>query len=487
LAAVLVAVPAFGQTASALVREGDSLPGAPAAETISSINNPAVNHVGGYAFQLNTDDDLGQTISYVWGNATGGLGAPLVTEGTYGDYEQTSFESFFGISDAGEAAYSALATHVPSGTTGLDGVWVNTTPILVEEQLVPTLPDFYSSFNSRPGITADGNPYWVGGITDTQGGSTQNRVLFYSTGATVVLMGGDNIGGVPEPLKTGSGNIDFDIRYSALGTHYIDLVLVESGSTSDDGVVVVDGEAATAGGSIMREASPVPAAIGGLPGENWGSFDFFGFTESGNWLVTGDTDADTGADEFILLSGAIVYREGDPVADGVYAGNIEAAYLNEDGDVAYIWEITNDAGNFEALFLNGCLVLMEGDPVDWNGDGVIDPNDGGGVVANFTGITSLAMGDRDADRLVDIYFTADIAFAGGAELEGGFRVTVAPPCPGDVDGDGDTDLNDLAALLAAYGSTEGDPNYNPNADFDENGQIDLSDLAFLLASYGCGT
>lgn len=63
---------------------------------------------------------------------------------------------------------------------------------------------------------------------------------------------------------------------------------------------------------------------------------------------------------------------------------------------------------------------------------------------------------------------------------------VALPCAGDVDSDGDTDLADLAALLAAYGTSVGDPNYNPHADFDEDGDVDLSDLAFLLADYGCG-
>ncbi len=65
-----------------------------------------------------------------------------------------------------------------------------------------------------------------------------------------------------------------------------------------------------------------------------------------------------------------------------------------------------------------------------------------------------------------------------------FRGT-AQACPGDVDGDGDTDLADLGALLAAYGSHEGDPNYNPNADFDDDGDVDLTDLAFLLSDYGC--
>jgi hypothetical protein len=48
-------------------------------------------------------------------------------------------------------------------------------------------------------------------------------------------------------------------------------------------------------------------------------------------------------------------------------------------------------------------------------------------------------------------------------------------------------LADLADLLQAYGSTTGDPDYNPGADFDDDGYVNLWDLAFLLADYGCGT
>lgn len=57
-------------------------------------------------------------------------------------------------------------------------------------------------------------------------------------------------------------------------------------------------------------------------------------------------------------------------------------------------------------------------------------------------------------------------------------------CPGDVNGDGTVNLNDLAALLSAFGSSTGDPTFNLGADFDSNGTIDLSDLAVLLAAFG---
>lgn len=55
---------------------------------------------------------------------------------------------------------------------------------------------------------------------------------------------------------------------------------------------------------------------------------------------------------------------------------------------------------------------------------------------------------------------------------------------GDVDRDGDIDLSDLAALLAAYDTCEGEAGYNQYADFNYDQCIDLSDLASLLANYG---
>ena len=58
-------------------------------------------------------------------------------------------------------------------------------------------------------------------------------------------------------------------------------------------------------------------------------------------------------------------------------------------------------------------------------------------------------------------------------------------CDADIDGDGDTDISDLAALLGAYHTAPGDPNWNANADFNGNGYIEISDLAFLLGDYGC--
>jgi hypothetical protein len=61
------------------------------------------------------------------------------------------------------------------------------------------------------------------------------------------------------------------------------------------------------------------------------------------------------------------------------------------------------------------------------------------------------------------------------------------PCGGDVDCDGDTDHADLGALLGAWDSQPGDPNWNPAADLDADGHVGHGDLGILLADWGCGT
>ncbi len=55
-------------------------------------------------------------------------------------------------------------------------------------------------------------------------------------------------------------------------------------------------------------------------------------------------------------------------------------------------------------------------------------------------------------------------------------------CLGDLDGDYDVDLSDLAQLLANYGTTSG-ATYE-DGDLDDDDDVDLTDLATLLAAYG---
>lgn len=56
--------------------------------------------------------------------------------------------------------------------------------------------------------------------------------------------------------------------------------------------------------------------------------------------------------------------------------------------------------------------------------------------------------------------------------------------PGDIDGDGDVDLSDLAIFLSVFGLCEGAPGFIAAADINGDGCIDLSDLTILLSNFG---
>jgi hypothetical protein len=68
----------------------------------------------------------------------------------------------------------------------------------------------------------------------------------------------------------------------------------------------------------------------------------------------------------------------------------------------------------------------------------------------------------------------------GRNCRGGRYPAEEAGIPGDLDGDGDVDLTDLALLLASYGIDAG-------GDIDGDGDTDLTDLAILLSHYGEGT
>jgi agmatine deiminase len=73
--------------------------------------------------------------------------------------------------------------------------------------------------------------------------------------------------------------------------------------------------------------------------------------------------------------------------------------------------------------------------------------------------------------------------SGSDESDSDFTINGTPPeCPGDLDGDNDTDQADLGILLADWGCTGGDC----AGDLDDDGDTDQGDLGILLADWGCG-
>jgi len=63
---------------------------------------------------------------------------------------------------------------------------------------------------------------------------------------------------------------------------------------------------------------------------------------------------------------------------------------------------------------------------------------------------------------------------------------IIPATPGDADGDDDVDVFDAIALVQAFGSQQGDPNWDPHCDFDISGGVDVFDVIALVNNFGAG-
>ncbi|MEO1088351.1 MAG: hypothetical protein AAFY88_29315, partial [Acidobacteriota bacterium] len=300
--------------ATLVLREGDTPPGG-GGNAVTSLNSPFVNGNGevGFTGQL---DNSGSADSFVFAGAAIvqlNSAAPGVT--------LTGAEGAMGIDDSGGFIYS------PS-IDGADSVWSQNGQVAVEDVQAPGFPDgITSTFHSRPSMSPQGAAAWISGFNETGGTSTEGRMLYTSSDATagnvaVALRSDDLIDGVPIARPSG---VDFDFNFSNDGNHLISVLLLDTGSTADDGVILVDGAV------VAKEASPSGT------GDNWDNFDAVAINDSGDFIFSGDTDGPAGSDEFIAYNGAVAVREGD-VVDGVtLGGSVSLLSLGNSGVAVHGW------------------------------------------------------------------------------------------------------------------------------------------------------
>ncbi len=439
---VLAAQVATAQVATAVLQEGQAVPNAPGL-TCSSLQNPATNSIGGWVINFNGTTGS-ETLSTVWGSVDG-VSAPAIIrqEGVFGEYTQTSYEFQLGFGDGGQVGYSPTLTK--GATTGLDSVWIDSTPIIVEGDPVPVGPAVgrYWTFGSAVSLDARGKAYFVAGTSATPTGSS-SQYGFFDSDLNYVLYASQELPGLPARLDDTSQIISFEYKVSRFGNNYIGPVTMETTgtglTTSNDNAIVINGEALYLGGSIVREDQTLPASVGGEPNEVWDNFRAFGISDSGEYLITGDSDkgvSGTAKDEFVVVNGSIAIREGDVVDGYTISGAIEFATMNDSGDWAVVWDADVPAvGNVECLIFNGHIVLLEEvTTLDLTGDGI--PDAGSHLTGTgFTGTRCLAISDRSPTSEVSVYFTGNATDGINPTTEYFFRLPL-PVTPGP---DGDIQL-----------------------------------------------
>lgn len=189
---------------------------------------------------------------------------------------------------------------------------------------------------------------------------------------------------------------------------------------------------------------------------------------------------------------------GEPTAIGTVETESDAFDVAFDDGIAYVTDgtlylvdVTDPGDPFVVRSLDGGLaeraVAINGDVAYVTGSGLLraldvsDPSD-----PVVMGEVDLSGAPRDI-ALAD--GTAYVVDAWWAEEDGALSVvdvSSCQPCPGDLNGDGRIDLEDLSTLLTNFGDSGGAD--REDGDLDGDGDVDLHDLSRMLARFGatCG-
>jgi len=356
-----------------LLREGDPAPTGVAGQTVVSILGTATSASGGHACLARTAGPSG-TVDVVHGTRGGAALALLWSEGTHAGQEQSSLDARVALTGA-FTAYSADARDLTSGLSGLDGLWRDGVPSALERSPA-TFPGSAGFWASVDDVSAalDGRVWFRGGVAAAPGGPVVQRGLFVlEPGAatpTPVLLGGAPVQGFTEPVS--ATGVPAGARGGSFGARWIAQAVLDA-PTGASQVLVLDGAGLALGGALVRENLFVPAAVGGI-GDRWDTFTWLGVNGSGQWFFAGDTQGvSTAIDDVLCRETGVVQREGQPAAGGALAGGVLAAALNERGELAYVWHVTDAVhGSVPVLFRDGVELVRGGDTVDWDGDGLLD-------------------------------------------------------------------------------------------------------------------
>lgn len=205
---------------------------------------------------------------------------------------------------------------------------------------------------------------------------------------------------------------------------------------------------------------------------------------NGDWFARGD---EASGDDWAVRNGALVAATNmqiTPDNEDVWGNALVAFTGNAVGDWVLAGLTLGPSSEADSvLVMNGETVLVrEGDPVDLDGNGVFDDDafiGRGNAELNPFHPDDIFLGDDGT-----VFFLASLRNAAGEDLgefgTGGDALLRLSPgtCNADATGDGVVDVQDLTAVILAWGTDDED------ADVTGDGVVDVQDLTAVIVGWG---
>jgi hypothetical protein len=260
-----------------------------------------------------------------------------------------------------------------------------------------------------------------------------------------------------------------DAAFTLDGMHYATRAITNNPLATEDLILLIDTTAAMREGTAVTKGSGIILA------------DIFDTTyaPNGDLYVRGDDPSDN---DWAVRNGGLIAVTGETItasATELWGNAIGTFTGNSNGDFIVIGNTNNADTNLDSVIvLNGEeVVVREGDPVDVNGNGKFDDD---AFISSFTAFHAYL-----TDDLV-LYFLCSLRDGAGTNLQNAFiRADLAPavPCLADVDDTGAVDVDDLVAVILAWGPCPKPPAECP-ADIDDSGAVDVDDLVAVILGWG---
>lgn len=444
-----------------LVIEGDEVPGV---GFITSVDNIAVNNLGQWLVECDTDNPDTDADSVLLSN-----GALYLREGQPIDPPPATLGSFDSVTlnSGGNSGFNFFLENT-GGLSNDSGVYYGQTLVIQEGDAV-NLPEFsvgtlYIGFfdvkindSNRLLITAS--------IDDPEIPTTVDRAIITvdqdGTNGAVLAKEGDILPGQIDAVTDFlTGPHATDINTSGDVMYVADL----AGDAAVDIAVYINQQL------VAQEGSPAPIA-----GRNWATLGSakVDLANTGNYLISGGLDGDAATNLVIADRTGKIAQEGDSPADiapfmltSFGSGPVSIS----DRDQVLWFGDWNDADTSidTGLFMNQHLLIQEG-------VSVID----GRLVNTVRGIEDgykmSPNGRFIIAELVVVHETLGLVDT----------AVLIEFCEGDVDFDGDVGQADLGILLSSYGLCPGQQGYDAAANLDSADPcITQADLGILLSRYG---